>query len=102
MESSVDTFLKKDINKSILVPSCLLLSTLCLINVPFGLFYMSLFIYYNRMKDSHPELFHNFMICSCIFFGYFILLGLSLYFINTVGGVNLHPNSNERPLFYFT
>ena len=99
--SSVEKFLDKDIESSILVQSFLLFSTLCIFNIPFALFYTTLFVYFNNIKDTNPELYKNFIIGSCTIFAYFLLLGLTLLTIYTYGGITLHPTTNERPYFYF-
>jgi hypothetical protein len=99
--SSVEKFLDKEVESSILVQSFLLFITLCIVNIPFALFYTTLFIYFNNIKDTNPELYKNFIIGSCTIFAYFLLLGLTLLTIYTYGGINLHPTTNERPYFYF-
>lgn len=98
---SIEQFLEKDIESSILVPSFLIFMTLCFVNVPFAFFYTTLFIYFDSMKHTKPDLYENFIIGSCTIFAYFLLLGLTLLIIYTYGGINLHPNTNERPYFYF-
>ena len=99
--SSVEQFMEKNIETSILVQSSLLFIILCIINVPFAFFYTTLFVYFNSTKDTNPGLYENFIIGSCSIFAYFLLLGSTLLIIYTFGGINLHPNTNERPLFYF-
>jgi hypothetical protein len=84
---SVEQFLEKDIESSILLPSLLLFITLCFVNVPFALFYTTLFIYFTNIKGENPELYKKFIIGSCTIFAYFLLLGLTLLTIYTYGTV---------------
>ena len=101
MRPSVEKFLEKDGESSFLLQSLLIFTMLCFVNLPFALFYTTLFIHFNNMKQTTPSLYENFIIGSCTIFAYFLLLGLTLLTIYTYGGINLHPNTNERPFFYF-
>lgn len=95
--TSIDKFLTPDV----FIPSVLLFISLCTINVPLAFFYTTLFIHFSSYKNTNYELYYNFMITSIILFGYFVLLIMSLYVIHCFDGINLHPNSSERPYFYF-
>jgi hypothetical protein len=85
--SSIEKFLEKEIESSILLPSLLIFITLCLVNVPFAFFYTTLFVYINTIKHTKPELYEKFIIGSCSIFAYFLLLGLTLLTIYTFGTV---------------
>ncbi len=102
-KSVIDNFLDKDVGLEIdtFIISTILFVSLGTINIPFSFFYTTLFINSISYKYTHYEIYHNFMLGSIFIFGYFILLIMSLYVINNTGGLNLHPNSSERPYFYF-
>jgi hypothetical protein len=96
-----DISIENDITLELFISSFLLFTSLCTINLPLAFFYTSIFIHFGSLKSSKYELYYNFMITSIVIFSYFLLLILSLAAIKTYGGINLHPNSSERPYFYF-
>ncbi len=102
-KSIIDNFLgeKSNIDMEIFIPSCILFVSLSTINIPLSFFYTTLFITFSSYKNTNYELYQNFMISSMMLFGYFILLILCICIINVTGGIDLHPNSSERPYFYF-
>ena len=99
----IDNFLEesKRIEMDIFIPSCILFVSLGTINLPLSLFYTALFVNFSSYKNTNYELYHKFMLASIFLFGYFVLLILCLSIIGVTGGINLHPNSSERPYFYF-
>jgi hypothetical protein len=100
-KTSVDKFLDREIQIDVILLCTLLFTTLCTINVPFAFFYTAVFFQFNSYKNTNYELYNNFMLASIFMFGYIVLLILSMTVINMVDYINLHPNKNERPYFYF-
>ena len=99
--SSVDKFLEKEFTLDIFVSSSILLIFLFTTNVPFSLFYITVFLGFSSYKNSNYTVYYNFMLTSIMIFAYFFIITLGLSIINMYGSINLHPNSSERPYFYF-
>jgi hypothetical protein len=99
--SSVDKFLEKEFTLDIFVPSSILLISLLTTNLPFSLFYIIVFLHFSSYKNSNYEMYYNFMLTGIIIVAYFFIITLGLSIINMYGSINLHPNSSERPYFYF-
>ena len=100
-KTSVDKFLDRDITTDTFVPNLILFTSLCTINVPFAFFYTSIFLYLDRYKHTNYEMYNQFLTTSIFIFSFFIVSVLFVNFIYMSGGINLHPNSSERPYFYF-
>jgi hypothetical protein len=100
-KTSVDKFLEREIQIDVILLCTLLFTSLCTINVPFAIFYTAVFFHFNSYKNTDYELYNKFMLASIVMFGYIVLLILSMTVINMVDDINLHPNSGERPYFYF-
>ena len=101
MKTSIDVFLERKKKTDRYILDGLLFLSLCQINIPFAIFYMSLSAYIDCYKLTDYNFYCIFKTTSIIICGYFFLLSLCLYIIDNIGDINLHPNSKERPLFYF-
>jgi len=101
MKTSIDVFLERKKKTDRYILDGLLFLSLCQINIPFAIFYMSLSAYIDCYKLTDYNFYCTFKTTSIIICGYFFLLSLCLYIIDNIGDINLHPNSKERPLFYF-